>query len=64
MSNGFIYVVAAHFIDKIEETKIPGPMCLCMHALTPRKKTGSFSKLVFIIDHKRLCEHGIFKFIK
>ena len=24
MSNGFIYVVDAHFIDKIEETKYPG----------------------------------------
>ena len=27
MSNGFIYVVDAHFIDKIEE-KNPGPKCL------------------------------------
>jgi hypothetical protein len=25
MSNGFIYVVDAHFIDKIEENKYPGP---------------------------------------
>jgi hypothetical protein len=25
MSNGFIYVVDAHFIDKIEENKCPGP---------------------------------------
>jgi hypothetical protein len=24
MSNGFIYVVDAHFIDKIEENKYPG----------------------------------------
>jgi hypothetical protein len=24
MSNGFIYVVDAHFIDKIEEKKYPG----------------------------------------
>jgi hypothetical protein len=30
MSNGFIYVVDAHFIDKIEENKYPGPKCLCM----------------------------------
>jgi c-di-AMP phosphodiesterase-like protein len=30
MSNGFIYVVDAHFIDKIEEKKYPGPKCLCM----------------------------------
>ena len=31
MSNGFIYVVDAHFIDKIqiEENKYPGPKCLC-----------------------------------
>jgi len=28
MSNGFIYVVDAHFIDKIEK-KYPGPKCLC-----------------------------------
>jgi hypothetical protein len=27
MSNGFIYVVDAHFIDKIEENKYPGPKC-------------------------------------
>jgi hypothetical protein len=27
MSNGFIYVVDAHFIDKIEK-KYPGPKCL------------------------------------
>jgi hypothetical protein len=30
MSNGFIYVVDAHFIDKIEENKYPGPKCLCL----------------------------------
>ena len=30
MSNGFIYVVDAHFIDKIEENKYPGPKCLCV----------------------------------
>ena len=29
MSNGFIYVVDAHFIDKIEK-KYPGPKCLCV----------------------------------
>jgi hypothetical protein len=29
MSSGFIYVVDAHFIDKIEENKYPGPKCLC-----------------------------------
>jgi hypothetical protein len=29
MSNGFIYVVDAHFIDKIEENKCPGLKCLC-----------------------------------
>ena len=28
MSNGFIYVVDAHFIEKIEEIKYPGPKCL------------------------------------
>jgi hypothetical protein len=28
MSNGFIYVVDAHFIDKIEEEKKHGPKCL------------------------------------
>jgi hypothetical protein len=28
MSNGFIYVVDAHFIDKIEEEENPGPKCL------------------------------------
>jgi hypothetical protein len=28
MSNRFIYVVDAHFIDKIEEEKNPGPKCL------------------------------------
>jgi hypothetical protein len=28
MSNGFIYVVDAHFIDKIEEEKNPGLKCL------------------------------------
>jgi hypothetical protein len=28
MSNGFIYVVDAHFIDKIEEKKYTGPKCL------------------------------------
>jgi hypothetical protein len=28
MSNGFIYVVDAHFIDKIEENKYPVPKCL------------------------------------
>jgi len=28
MSNGFIYVVDAHFIDKIEENKYPGSKCL------------------------------------
>jgi hypothetical protein len=28
MSNGFIYVVDAHFIDKIEEEENPGPMFL------------------------------------
>jgi len=27
MPNGFIYVVDAHFVDKIEE-KYPGPKCL------------------------------------
>jgi hypothetical protein len=32
MSNGFIYVVDAHFIDKIEENKYPGPKCLCVGA--------------------------------
>jgi hypothetical protein len=31
MSNGFIYVVDAHFIDKIEKRKKdPGPKCLWM----------------------------------
>ena len=29
MSNGFIYVVDAHFIDIIEKKKNPGPKCLC-----------------------------------
>jgi len=29
MSNGFIYVVDAHFIDKIEKKKYPEPKCLC-----------------------------------
>ena len=29
MSNGFIYVVDAHVIDKIEENKYPGTKCLC-----------------------------------
>jgi len=28
MSNGFIYVVDAHFIDKIEEENNPRPKCL------------------------------------
>jgi hypothetical protein len=28
MSNGFIYVVDAHFIDKIERKKNSGPKCL------------------------------------
>jgi hypothetical protein len=28
MSNGFIYVVDAHFIDKIKKIKDPGPKCL------------------------------------
>jgi hypothetical protein len=28
ISNGIIYVVDAHFIDKIEENKYPGPKCL------------------------------------
>ena len=28
MSNGFIYVVDAHFLDKIEEEKNPRPKCL------------------------------------
>jgi hypothetical protein len=32
MSNGFIYVVDAHFIDKIE-IKYPGPKCLCTNAI-------------------------------
>ena len=31
LSNGFIYVVDAYFIDKIEEDKYPGPKCLCSH---------------------------------
>jgi hypothetical protein len=30
MSNGFIYVVEAHFIDKNERKKNPGPKCLCL----------------------------------
>jgi hypothetical protein len=32
MSNGIIYVVDAHFIDKIGEKKEtnPGPTCLCI----------------------------------
>ena len=30
MPNGFIYVVDAHFIDKIEENKYPEPKCLCV----------------------------------
>ena len=34
MSNGFIYVVDTHFIDKIEK-KNPGPKCLCENGLTP-----------------------------
>jgi hypothetical protein len=33
MSNGFIYVVDANFIDKIEENKYPGPKCLCIVGL-------------------------------
>jgi hypothetical protein len=33
MSNGFIYVVDAHFIDKIEENKYPGPKCRCTGAI-------------------------------
>jgi hypothetical protein len=28
MLNGFIYVVDAYFIDKIEKKKNPGPKCL------------------------------------
>jgi len=28
MSNGFMHVVDAHFIDKIEKKKYPGPKCL------------------------------------
>jgi hypothetical protein len=28
MSNGFIYDVDDHFIDKIEENKYPGTKCL------------------------------------
>ena len=28
MSNGFIYVVNAHVINKIEENKYPEPKCL------------------------------------
>ena len=35
MSNGFIYVVDAHFIDKIEENKYPGPKCLCVYRQKP-----------------------------
>ena len=37
MSNGFIYVVDAHFIDKIEENKYPGPKCLCVRKETIHK---------------------------
>ena len=33
MSNGFIYVVDAHFIDKIEENKYPGPKCLLINVI-------------------------------
>ena len=35
-SNGFIYVVDAHFIDKIEENKYPGPSA-CDCAITIMK---------------------------
>jgi hypothetical protein len=41
MSNGFIYVVYAHFIDKIEKKKkYPGPKCLWFRSskMTQTKK--------------------------
>jgi hypothetical protein len=37
MSNGFIYVVDAHFIDKIEENEYPGPKCLWQKRALVRK---------------------------
>jgi hypothetical protein len=36
MSNGFIYVVVAHFIDKIEKEKNSGPKCLCPRSILYR----------------------------
>jgi hypothetical protein len=39
MSNGFIYVVAAHFIDKIEEKKFLDPCaCVCMLSHPAKKR--------------------------
>jgi hypothetical protein len=49
MSNGFIYVVDAHFIDTIEEKKYPGPKCLwakCQKLLSYAKRFWPFQVLI------------------
>ena len=48
MLNGFIYVVYAHFIDKIEkEKKYPGPKCLWFHS-SKMTQTKKEKKLTFL----------------
>jgi hypothetical protein len=42
MSNGFIYVVDAHFIDKIEENKYPGTKCLWLRKVVNRWLMSNF----------------------
>jgi hypothetical protein len=43
MSNGFIYVVDAHFIDKIEESKYAGPKCLWIRRMSLTVLAFSYS---------------------
>jgi hypothetical protein len=47
MSNGFIYVVDAHFIDKIEENKYPGPKCLWINLPETQKQDNSIDWIIF-----------------
>jgi hypothetical protein len=48
MSNGFIYVVDAHFIDKIEENKYPGPKCLWTYVDKKNEIGQELKKKVFL----------------
>jgi hypothetical protein len=70
MSNGFIYVVDAHFIDKIEK-KYPGPTCLhcmsfmihiCQAAVTWQSWLSyliSYFSLSWIPDYSKFCNDSV-----